>query len=171
MRVIANKVVIITSIKTLLVDPSLCTGCRTCEMACSLYHEGVCSPTLSRVRIIKYEALGRSYPAVCAQCSKPQCLSACPHEAIEYSGRSGALTIREERCTGCRSCLIACPQIGFHPEKKVAFKCDLCGGEPQCARFCPSGAIIFSAVDEFQMARLRMAADKACQIIQHPAQV
>ena len=140
-------------------------------MACSLYHEGKCSPVLSRMRIIKYEALGKSYPSVCAQCSKPKCQSACPSGAIKPGGTIGTLTVDETLCTGCRTCLVACSQIGFHPQKQVAFKCDLCGGEPQCARFCPSGAIIFSAVDGFQMARRRAAADKACQIIQHPAQV
>jgi carbon-monoxide dehydrogenase iron sulfur subunit len=159
-------VVIITNMKTLMVDPSLCTGCRTCEMACSLYHEGKCSPVLSRMRIIKYEALGTSYPSVCAQCSKPQCSSVCPSGAIKPRDETGALTVDEALCTGCRTCLAACPQIGFHPQKKVAFKCDLCGGEPQCARFCTSGAISFSGVDEFQMSRRRAAADRAVQAVQ-----
>jgi anaerobic carbon-monoxide dehydrogenase iron sulfur subunit len=164
-------VVIITSIKTLLVDPSRCTGCRTCEMACSLYHEGKCSPVLSRMRIIKYEALGKSYPSVCCQCSKPQCSkpqcsSVCPSGAIKPDEMTGALTVDEDLCTGCRTCLVACPQIGFHPQKKVAFKCDLCGGEPQCVRFCTSGAISFSGVDEFQMSRRRAAADRAVQAVQ-----
>jgi Fe-S-cluster-containing hydrogenase component 2 len=159
-------VVIITSIKTLLVDPSRCTGCRTCEMACSLYHDGKCSPVLSRIRIIKYEALGKSYPSICSQCSKPQCSSACPSGAIKPGEKTGALTVDETLCTGCRTCLVACPQIGFHPQKKVAFKCDLCGGEPQCARFCTSGAISFAGADEFQMSRRRAAADRAVQAVQ-----
>lgn len=152
---------IIMSIKTLMIDPSHCTGCRSCEMACSLYHEGVCSPALSRLRIIKYEALGQNYPSVCSQCGKPLCLSACPHEAIERDERTGALIVNEKLCTGCRSCLVVCPQMGVHPTKMVAFKCDLCGGDPQCARFCPSGAILFTSADSFSMARRRAAADRA----------
>jgi carbon-monoxide dehydrogenase iron sulfur subunit len=158
--------VIATSIKTLLVEPSRCTGCRTCEMACSLYHEGKCSPVLSRMRIIKYEALGKSYPAVCSQCSKPQCLSACSQGAIKQNEKTGAMTIDEALCTGCRSCLTVCPQIGFHPQKKVAFKCNLCGGDPQCARFCTAGAITFSGVDESLMARRRAIADRAVLAVQ-----
>jgi carbon-monoxide dehydrogenase iron sulfur subunit len=149
------------SSKTLMVDPSRCTGCRSCEMACSLFHEGMCSPVLSRMRIIKYEVIGKSYPSVCSQCSKPQCLTACDQGAIKIDATNGAVLIDQNLCTGCRSCLSACPQIGFHPEKRVAFKCDLCGGSPQCARFCPSGALIFSGVDEHLMARRRALADRA----------
>jgi Fe-S-cluster-containing hydrogenase component 2 len=158
--------VIITSFKTLMVDPSRCTGCRSCEMACSMYHEGQCSPVLSRMRIIKYETLGKSYPSVCSQCSKPQCLTACDQGAIDIDETTGAVNIDEALCTGCRSCLTACPQIGFHAEKRVAFKCDLCNGSPQCARFCPSGALIFSGVDEHLMARRRALADRAILAIQ-----
>jgi Fe-S-cluster-containing dehydrogenase component len=79
---------------------------------------------------------------------------------------TATLMIDEALCTGCRSCLIACSQIGFHPQKEVAFKCDLCGGEPQCARFCTSGAITFTGVDEFIMARRRAVANKAVQAVQ-----
>ncbi len=154
-------VVIITNFKTLMVEPSRCTGCRSCEMACALYHEGKCSPVLSRMRIVKYEALGKSYPSVCSQCSKPQCLAACTQGAIKLNEKTGAVTIDESLCVGCRSCLVACPQVGFNAQKGVAFKCDLCGGEPQCARFCPSGAVAFTDVNESLMARRRVLADKA----------
>jgi Fe-S-cluster-containing hydrogenase component 2 len=50
--------------------------------------------------------------------------------------------------------------MGFHPVEKVALKCDLCGGDPQCARFCPSRALIFRSVDEFLMEKRREMADK-----------
>lgn len=130
-------------------------------MACSLYHEGKCSPVLSRMRVVKYEALGKNYPSVCSQCSKPQCLAACTEGAIKLNEKTGAVTVDESLCIGCRSCLVACPQVGFNVQKGVAFKCDLCGGEPQCARFCPSGAVVFSDVNESLMARRRALADKA----------
>lgn len=140
-----------------MVNPSLCTGCRSCEMACSLHHEGKCSPALSRVRVIKFDAQGMNFPTVCAHCAKPQCVSACTEGAIHVNRETGAVLIDEERCNGCRTCLIACPhsQITLHPEKNVAIKCDLCGGDPQCARFCPSGAIVFTGVDQYLMARKR----------------
>ena len=156
-----KKVVIVTSSKTLLVDPTKCTGCRSCEMACSLFHEGACSPVLSRMRIIKYEALGKSYPSVCSQCSKPKCLAACPQSAIKMNASTGVAAIDQALCTGCRSCLEACPHVGFDPDKGAAFKCDLCDGSPQCVRFCPSGALVFSTIDDQLMARRRALADMA----------
>lgn len=141
----------------LMVEPSLCTGCRSCEMACSLSHEGKCSPTLSRVRVIKFEAQGKNYPTVCAHCAKPSCLSACTQGAIKIDPEIGSVVIDESLCNGCCACLAACPQsqISFHPEKKVAIKCDLCGGDPQCARFCPTGALSFVGIDQYLMTKRR----------------
>lgn len=160
------KVVNTTSLKSLLIDPSRCTGCRTCEMACSLYNEGECSPMLSRIRIVKYEALGRNFPSICSQCNKPQCLATCKQGAIRRNESTGAVFVEKSLCTGCHSCLIACPAMGFHPVEKVALKCDLCGGDPQCARFCPSGALTFRSVDEFLMEKRREIADKVILTVQ-----
>jgi Fe-S-cluster-containing hydrogenase component 2 len=145
------------AIKTLMVEPDLCTGCRSCEMACSLSHEGKCSPSLSRIRVIKFDGEGRNVPSICAHCAKPDCLSACAEGAIAIDPSSGAVLIDEALCTGCRACISACPhsQIGLHPEKRLAFKCDLCGGDPQCARFCPTGALAFVNVEQFLMGRRR----------------
>jgi anaerobic carbon-monoxide dehydrogenase iron sulfur subunit len=156
------------SSKILLTEPSRCTGCRTCEMACSLYHEGKCSPVLSRTRVIKFESQGKNFPTICAHCSKPQCLAACSEGAISLNSSTGAVVIDDALCTGCRSCILACPhsQISYNREKKVAFKCDLCGGKPQCARFCPTGAIAFRDVDEYLMARRRALVGKAMQAAQ-----
>lgn len=143
--------------KSLIVDQSKCTGCRTCEMACSLHHEKKCSPLLSRIRIIKFEARGENYPNVCSHCTKPQCVSACPQGAIQLNSVTGAVVINEELCIGCRLCIAACPQgqIAMHPERDVSFKCDLCGGDPACARFCPTGAVKYADMDEFIMAKRR----------------
>lgn len=143
--------------KMLVVDPDRCTGCRTCEVACSLYHEQECQPQLSRTRVVKFDHPGMNVPTVCPQCSRPQCLSACKQGAIGLNAKTGAVIITGELCTGCKACLIACDrgQIGFHPENRVAFKCNLCDGEPQCVRFCSKGAIRYLAVDEFLMSRKR----------------
>jgi Fe-S-cluster-containing hydrogenase component 2 len=31
--------------------------------------------------------------------------------------------------------------MNFNAAKGIAFKCDLCGGDPQCVKFCWTGAI------------------------------
>ncbi len=44
--------------KVLQVDIEKCSGCRTCETACSLRNVGECNPTRSRIRVIRYERAG-----------------------------------------------------------------------------------------------------------------
>ena len=40
-------------------------------------------------------------------------------------------------------CVVACPfgNIYFDSVSTYPVKCDLCGGDPRCVKFCPSGAI------------------------------
>jgi Fe-S-cluster-containing hydrogenase component 2 len=33
------------------------------------------------------------------------------------------------------------------PQKEELVKCDLCGGQPQCVEWCPTGAIRFVAAN------------------------
>lgn len=143
--------------KSIVVDVHKCTGCRTCEMACSLIHDGKCGPELSRVRVVKWEAQGISVPVTCAGCTKPYCMLVCPVGAISEKAETGALVVDESKCIGCRACTMACPfgHAGFHLEKKKAIKCDLCDGDPACARFCPSGAISYASVSQSLMNKRR----------------
>jgi Fe-S-cluster-containing hydrogenase component 2 len=125
-------------------DPENCAGCRTCMAVCSLYHEGVVQPELSRIQVLApvfdiFEAQG----VTCKQCALPNCLDACPVPGAMYINETtGARVIDAEKCTGCKVCMEACPQhpntpIRFDAEKNVAIKCDLCDGDPQCVKFCP----------------------------------
>jgi Fe-S-cluster-containing dehydrogenase component len=34
------------------------------------------------------------------------------------------------------------------PEEKKSKKCVLCGGDPQCVKYCPNGALTFVPWDE-----------------------
>ena len=62
---------------------------------------------------------------------------------------NGAVVINYKRCIGCRMCLNACPlgNITYHPEARRVFKCDLCDGDPKCARYCPGHAIVYEDTD------------------------
>ena len=129
-------------------DPSICRWCRCCELACSLHHEGLCSPALSRMRLWVNTLRLEARANLCMQCATPLCMEACPVEgAMMVDPRTGARLIIESKCTACGECAEKCP---FNAERTVVFlnsgrgvyvKCDLCGGEPKCAEFCATGAL------------------------------
>ena len=68
--------------KMLVVDYQKCTGCRSCELACSVSHGRASNPAKSAIRVIKSEGTGLSVPVVCQQCEEAPCAAICPVEAI-----------------------------------------------------------------------------------------
>lgn len=123
--------------KKLSVVPNLCIGCRECELMCSLGHYGVFNPAAACIRV-EYDAGESSYdPVICRHCDEPACAEACPADAMSRDGRMGVVVVDEEACTQCHACVEACPYgaINVAPDDAV-LKCDLCGGEPMCVRFC-----------------------------------
>jgi Fe-S-cluster-containing dehydrogenase component len=93
--------------------------------------------------VVKDVFSGEYEVETCRQCNEPKCLPACPVHAIYFNDKSGALVIDEKECTGCRLCEEECPfnMIGYNPVMKISFKCDLCGGDPQCVNICSYGAV------------------------------
>lgn len=145
-------------------DPSRCVGCRRCEVACTLSHDGKIQPVISRVKVSRNFNFGPQGPRsgfqeapglfgnfqtiadTCLQCPHPvPCLLACPNGAIEVVPPVNARVINSDKCTGCQTCLKACPwaMISFDKETKKSTKCDLCGGDPQCVKVCPGGALSY----------------------------
>jgi len=132
----------------LWVDIEKCSGCRTCEEACSLKNTGQSNPTRSRIRIIRYERPGQFHnfiPMVCQQCSTPLCLEACPVNAISRNAETGAMVVDSDNCVGCRVCSMVCPIGGVSIDHvtNVAYKCDLCDGDPECVKYCDPEAITY----------------------------
>ena len=134
----------------ILVDKTLCSGCRTCEMACSNFNAaGQNSYSHARIMLEKEYIEGNYQPKACYHCADPPCLKACPVGAIHVDRSSGtfARITDEEKCIGCEECVQACGQFfrpsrsRFDPEKEKAFKCHLCFGDPQCVKMCPYGAL------------------------------
>ncbi len=136
--------------KVIFIDYQKCVGCGTCEMVCSLVHEGRCTRTLSRIRIVRYLTEGINIPVTCASCEDPLCEKVCPSGAISKHPLTGEVTINEALCIGCRQCTQACPfaHININTDRGKAFKCDLCGGEPRCVEFCWTEALQYAPVEE-----------------------
>jgi len=140
--------------KILYAIPDLCTGCNRCTYVCSAVKEGKFYPTKSRIHINNFTLNGYSVPSVCFQCPKPDCLKACPEEAI-YKDGNEVVRVDRKKCNGCGDCVAACPYGMIEQDaEKLAYKCDYCDGDPACVKECAPGAIVFQAEDK-QLRKLR----------------
>jgi anaerobic carbon-monoxide dehydrogenase iron sulfur subunit len=153
----------------IIVDYDNCTGCRGCEVVCSLNMWGEINPNRSAIRNIRTEQDGlvSTIPVVCQQCQDAICEAVCPVEAISRNANSGALVIDKEKCLGCRCCVYSCPfgGVSLDPITLQSSKCDLCGGDPQCAAMCPKDALNFVRVDRIGDSKKRKSLDKYVQFL------
>ena len=94
-----------------------CSGCRRCEIACSLYHEGKIWPEASRIRVFMLVP-GVEIPSLCFQCENYPCVEACPTDALSVNSQTGAVNVDASKCTACGLCIKACPGNvpHLHPE-------------------------------------------------------
>lgn len=117
------------------VEREKCSGCRLCEIVCSLSHLGVINTEKSAIRIHKDDletSLNR--PVLCHQCQEMKCLQG--EETAEKMERKKYIWDRE-RATRC-------PFRALEVFDNKAYHCDLCGGKPQCVKVCTTGALVFS---------------------------
>ncbi len=121
-------------------DLAKCSGCRKCEIACSLHHEKKIWPEASRVRVFMLVP-GAEFPHLCTQCEDYPCVEACPVKALSVSRRTSAVLVNNTKCIGCGKCIDACPGRipHMHPAEKRILICDLCRGKPECAKVCQEG--------------------------------
>ena len=148
--------------KVLMIDYEKCTGCRLCELVCSVRHEGVSNPSRSRITVVKWEAEGIYIPMTCQQCEDAPCVAVCPVKALYHDEELGRVMIDYERCIGCRTCISVCPfgGMGFDWVAKRVIKCDLCDGDPQCVRFCEVGALEYVEAEKVGAFKRRGAAQR-----------
>ena len=139
-------------LKRLSVIPEKCSGCRICELLCSMVLlKDAFSPRKALLRIGIRETpdtdpsvtMAADATAICLQGAPAPCAESCPAEAFVWDASQSIWIIDENACTGCGACVQECPYgvIGLYNDNAV--KCDLCKGDPVCVRFCPTGAPIF----------------------------
>ena len=146
--------------KMLVINSKRCTGCRLCELACSFWHTGkacpsVFQPSVSRIKVRLFSKEGYSVPGVCLQCQECYCITACDAKAMHKNEETGAIEIDESLCIGCKACLSVCPYegMGYDFVRDKAIVCDLCRGDPECVKYCFSGAIQWVDIDSVPFVR------------------
>ncbi|HBK59509.1 MAG TPA: hypothetical protein DDZ84_01775 [Firmicutes bacterium] len=128
--------------KTIDFDPSRCDRCVKCEAACREAHAG-----MSGICLVALTSGAAMSIANCRHCDTPTCQLFCPAGAIQSTGAQGVLAVDTGRCIGCGMCAMGCPEgaIELDSQRGLAFKCDLCGGDPRCVGACPTGALAYTS--------------------------
>lgn len=141
----------------ILRDPLKCSGCRLCEVACSLKHEGTVWPEASRIKVFELFP-GVDVPHTCAQCRDYPCVKACGYGALKPDERTGAVLVDAEKCVSCGGCVKACPGkvMRLHPATRKAMVCDLCGGDPECVKVCVEAGFNALAVIPYESVTLHV---------------
>ena len=125
---------------------SLCLGCQSCDLVCSLIHDGKTGPKHGRIKLNQpdFKQL-RFMLLTCQQCQDYPCYNACPKKGKAMCiDEKGIAFINEEECIGCGLCAKNCKyipsRINMDKAGKKAKKCDLCRNRPEgpaCVEYCP----------------------------------
>ena len=134
--------------KMLVIDISECTGCEMCTDVCSSRGGKAYSVEGSRIRVLKDEIRSSFIPLICEHCREHPCVDVCPTGAIVYDNESSVFTVNNSACIGCGACAEICPYDGIFINDGVAMKCDLCGGDPACAKVCYPKAIQYVEITD-----------------------
>jgi formate dehydrogenase iron-sulfur subunit len=135
-----------------LVDTTVCIGCRNCEWACKTAHglptearesyqdrsvfSNMRRPNEQALTIVNEYTGGKrtdlpiNVKVQCMHCDHPACVSACIVGAFSKE-ESGSVVWDTDKCIGCRYCMVACPfqipAFEFHEAwKPNILKCDFC---------------------------------------------
>jgi Fe-S-cluster-containing hydrogenase component 2 len=130
-------------VKALVFDPDRCTGCHTCEEACSEKWFKEMDRQKSAIQIEHLDGMEGRYAAiVCTQCG--DCIDICPTKSISRA-KSGVVLIQTKSCVGCLACVGFCDiwAMRTHPDVVEPFKCVACG---TCVKACPEQALSIQQV-------------------------
>jgi phenylglyoxylate dehydrogenase beta subunit len=130
---------------TIAFKPELCDGCNACMTACAEVKGGAGDLRNARIQIVANQAdVGTGFGlALCRQCGDPKCVANCPAGALTKDGGSGVIGWNGDKCVNCMLCTVGCSYGGIVHNEAAGHvvKCDTCGGDPECVKACPSGAL------------------------------
>ncbi|MEW6228093.1 MAG: 4Fe-4S dicluster domain-containing protein, partial [Bacillota bacterium] len=89
-------------------SPEKCSGCRNCELACSIVHFGAFNPKRARIRVLREGS--REEIKVCNHCEDHPCIAACRRGALIWE--EGEVFVDDVACNLCGDCIAACPSGG-----------------------------------------------------------
>jgi len=167
-----------------LVDTTRCIGCRSCEFACAEEHgfpepdsddavmDRERAPSITQWSVVNRYDVGEEpvyAKKQCMHCNQPACASACLTKAM-LKTEDGPVIWREDKCMGCRFCMISCPfdipKFEYDSPVPKIQKCNLCwerlrdGGVPACVEACPVEALSFGKrTDLLREANRRISLD------------
>jgi molybdopterin-containing oxidoreductase family iron-sulfur binding subunit len=139
----------------MVIDLRRCIGCNACTIACKQQYgnpPGIFYSHVNITEVGKYpNARQVPLPVLCNHCDNPPCVDVCPTGASAKQA-NGMVLIDEDKCIGCRYCMVACPYNvrqfigstpkGYFPEKggltayeKVAYAQHQVGTVEKCS-FC-----------------------------------
>lgn len=133
-------------------DPTNCTACGACAMACMDQNdiEVTLGERPFRNVYTRETKEGRLhfYSVSCQHCEDAPCIMGCPCGCIYKDEKTGLTLFDTTNCIGCHSCAMACPYGGptFRLNGKMQ-KCNGCIGRqedgrvPACVKICPNGAL------------------------------
>jgi carbon-monoxide dehydrogenase iron sulfur subunit len=144
--------------KRIQAKEEVCIACGLCQVYCLVEHSKSKdimkaykkeSPRpLSRIQVQKNGSF--SFALTCRHCPEPVCVFSCLTGALQRNPVSGIVTIDEQKCIGCWTCVAICPYGGIAPDyqRKKAVKCDFCPHlkEPACVANCPNQALLLTEV-------------------------
>jgi len=179
---------VIAMSKSFLVDTTLCTACRGCQVACKQWHYLPAEETVNRgsyqnpadlsfdtyklVRMNESVIEGKLkwlfFPDQCRHCMEAPCeATAGDSDAIFTEAVTGAVIYTANtRALNAAEIRESCPyDIPRRAEDGTLAKCDMCsdrvenGLAPACVEVCPTGAMNFGDRDEIlDLAQQRLAA-------------
>lgn len=150
----------------MLHDTTRCIGCQACEKACceingfpdpEVQPQADCrretgTDALTVVNKLETDKGSIFCKTQCMHCDQPACVSACLVNAM-YKTKEGPVIWKEDKCMGCRYCMIACPfdvpKFEYNSINPRVRKCVMChdrileGLMPACSEACPQEAILF----------------------------